>query len=170
MSSCKLIKVHMVISCEVDGHEMTGSSGSKVDMQRRTTSNSQKKTEDVGEHLVTPTAKIFPSVAVIQVGGVLQYKWEAYCNTSGRRTVIQMGGVLRVFPFPQARGHRKYCNISIQSGGILQCFIGKKWWLGVLTFYSSEVSNISNNTVEPSRKRYVCFLKNLISRFSSNRP
>ena len=34
MISCKLIKVHMVISCEFDGHEMTGSSGSKVDMQR----------------------------------------------------------------------------------------------------------------------------------------
>ena len=36
---------------------------------------------------VTTTTKIFSKV--------LRYKWEASCNTNGRRTAIQMGGVLR---------------------------------------------------------------------------
>ena len=35
---------------------------------------------------------------------VLRHKWEAYCNTNGRRTAIQMGGVLIVFPFLRAQG------------------------------------------------------------------
>ena len=43
----------------------------------------------------------------IQIGGVLQYKWEAYCDTNGRRTAIQMGGVLTVCPFPQGLGAPK---------------------------------------------------------------
>ena len=46
----------------------------------------------LGNIPVTTTTKIFPKV--------LRYKWEAYCNTNGRRTAIQMGGVLTVFPFP----------------------------------------------------------------------
>ena len=44
----------------------------------------------VGNIPVTTTTKIFPKVS--------RYKWEAYCNTNGRRTAIQMGGVLTVFP------------------------------------------------------------------------
>ena len=43
----------------------------------------------VGNILVTTTTKIFSKA--------LRYKWEAYCNTNGRRTAIQMGGVLTVF-------------------------------------------------------------------------
>ena len=43
---------------------------------------------------VTTTTKIFPKL--------LRYKWEAYCNTNGRRTAIQMGGVLTLFPFLRA--------------------------------------------------------------------
>ena len=51
---------------------------------------------------------------------VLQYKWEAYCNTNGGRTAIQMGGVLTAFPFPQSIGAPKalqykleaYCNTN----------------------------------------------------------
>ena len=39
---------------------------------------------EMGNIPVTTTTKIFPKV--------LQYKWEAYCNTNGGRTVIQMGG------------------------------------------------------------------------------
>ena len=52
----------------------------------------------------------FPRSAAIQMGGVLQYKWEAYCDTNGRSTdsislsserrgsestAIQIGGVLQ---------------------------------------------------------------------------
>ena len=43
---------------------------------------------------VTPTPSIFPKV--------LPYKWGAYCNTNGRRTAVQMGGVLQGFPFFEA--------------------------------------------------------------------
>ena len=49
------------------------------------------------------------------MGGVLQYEWEAYCNTNGRRTAIQMGGVLRVFPFPQ--------SVEAPKGGVLQYYL-----------------------------------------------
>ena len=50
---------------------------------------------------------------------VLRNKWEAYCNTNGRRTAIQimeMGGVLTVSPFPQTEVLRykleAYCNTN----------------------------------------------------------
>ena len=33
---------------------------------------------------------------------VLSYKWEAYFRTNGRRTAVQMGGVLLGFPFFKA--------------------------------------------------------------------
>ena len=39
---------------------------------------------------VTPTPSTFSKV--------LPYKWEMYCHTDGRRTVVQMGGVLLGFP------------------------------------------------------------------------
>ena len=56
------------------------------------------------------TTKIFPEV--------LRYEWEAYCDTNGRRTAIQMGGVLAGFPFPQSvRGTK---STAIQIGGVLQ--------------------------------------------------
>ena len=70
--------------------------------------------EVVGQQLgfrnvsVTPTPSIFPKVlpykwgrTAVQMGGVLQYKWEAYCGVSlssklrsQESTAIQMGGVL----------------------------------------------------------------------------
>ena len=59
---------------------------------------------------MTTTTKIFSKV--------LRYKWEAYCDTNGRRTAIEMGGVLAVFPFPQKRRGTK--STAIQIGGILQ--------------------------------------------------
>ena len=68
---------------------------------------------------MTTTTKIFPKV--------LRYKWEAYCNTNGRRTAIQMGGVLTVFPFRQSVGAPKvlqckleaYCNTNWRCVAIL---------------------------------------------------
>ena len=50
--------------------------------------------QKMGNIPVTTTNKIFPKV--------LRYKWEPYCNTNGRRTGIQMGGVLTVYPSPQS--------------------------------------------------------------------
>ena len=58
------------------------------------------------------TTKIFPKA--------LRYKLEAYCNTIGRRTAIQIGGVLTVFPFRQSVGAPRalrykleaYCNTN----------------------------------------------------------
>ena len=43
---------------------------------------------------VTPTPSIFPKV--------LPYKWGAYCRTNGRRTAVQIGGVMQGFPFFEA--------------------------------------------------------------------
>ena len=47
-----------------------------------------------GEHSGDHNHQDFPKV--------LRYKWEAYCDTNGRRTAIQMGGVLTVFLFLRA--------------------------------------------------------------------
>ena len=43
-----------------------------------------------------PNPQHFPKSTAIQIGGVWQYKWEAY------RTAIQMGGILRGIPFFKA--------------------------------------------------------------------
>ena len=40
----------------------------------------------------------------------------AYCRTNGRRTAVQMGGVLRGFPFFEAEKPGKYSNTK---GGVL---------------------------------------------------
>ena len=52
-------------------------------------------------------------------------QWEAYCDTNGWRTAIQMGGILKYFPFLRAQWQRKRYNtnwrhIAIQIGGVLQ--------------------------------------------------
>ena len=39
-----------------------------------------------------PNPQYFPKSTAVQMGGVLPYKWEAYCSTNGRCTVA--------FPFP----------------------------------------------------------------------
>ena len=64
----------------------------------------------LGNIPVTTTTKIFPKVMRCERGGVLQYKWEAYCDTNGRSpdntslfserratksTAIQIGGVMQ---------------------------------------------------------------------------
>ena len=63
-----------------------------------------------GEHPGDHNHQDFPKSAAIQMGGVLQYKWEACCDTNGKSTdsislslenrgtgstAIQMGGVLQ---------------------------------------------------------------------------
>ena len=58
----------------------------------------------MGNIPVTTTTPIFPRA--------LRYKWEAYCNTNGRRTAIQMGGVLKYFPFLRAQWHQEHYNTN----------------------------------------------------------
>ena len=61
----------------------------------------------MGNIPVTTTTKIFPKV--------LRYKWEAYCDTNGRRTAIQMGGVLTVFPFTQSVGAPEVLRYKLEA-------------------------------------------------------
>ena len=68
---------------------------------------------------VTPTPSIFPKV--------LPYKWGVYCRTNGRRTAVQMGGVLQGFPFFKAAEARKvrrykwgaYCRTNWRCTAVL---------------------------------------------------
>ena len=62
----------------------------------------------VRNFLVTPTPSTFSKV--------LPYKWEAYCRTNGRRTAVQMGGVLLGFPLFK---HKSQEGAAIQMGGVL---------------------------------------------------
>ena len=63
-----------------------------------------------GEHPVDHIHQDFPKSTAMRMGDVLQYKWEAYCDTNGRsadnislsserrgtaRTAMQIGGVLQ---------------------------------------------------------------------------
>ena len=56
----------------------------------------------------------FPENIVVQMGGVLRYQWEAYCDTNGRST--------EVFPFPESSMAPKamqyklevYCNTFLR--------------------------------------------------------
>ena len=64
----------------------------------------QNKSEYPGDH----NHQDFPQSTAIRMGGVLQYKWEAYCDANGRggvspssecknteSTAIQIGGALQ---------------------------------------------------------------------------
>ena len=67
-----------------------------------------------------------------------QYKCEAYCGTNGRRTAVQIGGVLRRFPFSKALKPARH-SITNGGGGVLryklevyrQYFSDKLYGLGV---------------------------------------
>ena len=80
--------------------------------------NSKRQTT-LGNIPVTTTTKIFPKA--------LRYKWEAYCDTNGRRIAKQMAGVLTLFPFPQSVGAPEvlqykleaYCNTNWRCIAIL---------------------------------------------------
>ena len=41
---------------------------------------------NIGEHPGDHDHQDFPESTAIQMGGVLQYIWEAYCDTNGRST------------------------------------------------------------------------------------
>ena len=79
----------------------------------------------MGQHPGDHNHQDFPKSTAIQMGGVLQYKWEAYCDTNGRSTdslslsleprgtkstAIQMGGVLRY-------EWELYCDTFLRSSG-----------------------------------------------------
>ena len=83
-------------------------------------------TPHFGEHPGDHNHQDFPKSTAIQMGGVLQYKWEAYCDTNGRST--------ESIPFPQSLGAPKvlqykleaycntcrlevYCDTFLRSGG-----------------------------------------------------
>ena len=84
-----------------------------------------------GEHSGDHNHQDFPKSTAIQMGGVLQYKWEAYCDTNGRSTdsislfserrgtkstAVQMGGVLQY-------KWEAYCDTFLKSsGGFLTFF------------------------------------------------
>ena len=61
------------------------------------------------------------------MGGVLPYKWEAYCRTNGRR--------IEGFPFfeaskPGKHGDANGGRTAVQIGGVLPYFLDKLWGLG----------------------------------------
>ena len=65
-----------------------------------------------GKHSGDHNHQDFPKSIAIQIGGVLRYNWEAYCDTNGRSTDN--------IPFPQSAGAPKtlrykweaYCNTN----------------------------------------------------------
>ena len=68
---------------------------------------------EVGEHSGGHNHQVFPKTIAIQMGGVLRYKWGAYCDTIGRSTDS-------VSLSSERRGTK---STAVQIGGVLQC----KW-------------------------------------------
>ena len=66
-----------------------------------------------------------------------RYKWEVHCGTDRRHTAVQIGGVLRHFPFfkaqkPAKRSVTNGGRTAVQIGGILPVFfLDKLYGLGV---------------------------------------
>ena len=61
---------------------------------------------------------------------------EAYCGTNERRTAVQIGRVLRPFPFfkawkPARHSITNGARSAVQIGGVLQCCSDKLYGLGV---------------------------------------
>ena len=56
----------------------------------------------VAENQGSPWGEVFPKV--------LRYKWEAYCDTNGMRTAMQLGVVRRMLPFILGLWHGRCCN------------------------------------------------------------
>ena len=84
-----------------------------------------KRGFSTGEHSGDHNHQDFPKSTAIQMGGVLRYKWEAYCDTNGRSTdsisfsskrrgtkstAIQIGGVLQY-------KWEAYCDTFLRSSG-----------------------------------------------------
>ena len=63
-----------------------------------------------------------------------RHKWEAHCGTNGRRTAVQIGGVLRRFPFSKAL---KPARPSVTNGGRTS---GQEKRAQRLTFWGPETS------------------------------
>ena len=69
-----------------------------------------------------PNPQYFSKSTAVQMGGVLPYKWEAYCSTNGRRTAG--------FPFllsliPGKYGDTNGGRTAVQIGGVLPYFLDK---------------------------------------------
>ena len=63
-----------------------------------------------GEHPGGHNHQDFPKSTAIQMQGVLQYKWEAYCDTNGRSTDS-------ISLYSERKGTK---STAIQIGGVLQ--------------------------------------------------
>ena len=64
-----------------------------------------------------------------------RYKWEAYCGTNGRRTAVQIGGVLRRFPFSKALKPARHSvtnggRTAVQIGGVPPVLFRQVVWVG----------------------------------------
>ena len=71
---------------------------------------------------MTPTGSpsIFSKSAAVQLGGILPYKWEAYCSTNGRR--IAGFAFLRSFEARKIRRHKwgVYCRTNWRCIAVLE--------------------------------------------------
>ena len=63
-----------------------------------------------GEHPGYHDYQDFPKTTAIRIGGILQYKWEAYCDTNGRSTDS----------VSLSSGRRGTESTAIEIGGVLQ--------------------------------------------------
>ena len=70
-----------------------------------------------GEHPGDHNHQDFPKSIAIQMGGVLRYKWEAYCDTNGRSTEEFLFPGNSVAPKALQYKLGTYCNTFLRSSG-----------------------------------------------------
>ena len=70
-----------------------------------------------------PNPKYFSKSTAVQMGGVLPYKWEAYCSTN----VSRIAGLpfLRSLEARKVRRYKWGGRIAVQIGGVLPYFLDK---------------------------------------------
>ena len=124
----------------------------------------------LGDHSGDHNHQDFPKSTAVQMGGVLQYKWEAYCNTNGgstdsislsserrgtKSTAVQIGGVLQY-------KWEAYCDTFSRSGGGSENSVLTKW--GFL--WDSTLRNCLRKSSE--NRRVECKLQSEIPFSSTN--
>ena len=94
--------------------------------RRQTRKTSQERLVDISQRVQKrsgdPNPQYFSRSIAVQMGGVLPYKWEAYCSTNGRR--------IAGFPFLRSLEARKvqrykWGGAAVQIGGVLPYFLDK---------------------------------------------
>ena len=102
--------------------------------------------EDPGDH----NHQDFPKSTAIEIGGVLQYKWEAHWDTNGGSAdSISLSSEHRA---PKVLQYTNWRRIAIQTGGVLRYFFDQVVVAGVSDILPKQITKIGRREKTPTPK------------------